>query len=189
METTHQRSQRSQQSQEQQKYQDALRTSIEKAIDLALLMEDVQKYDCLYNKFSKEYRDTWGTRKSTAESNRREIRLKSLKGVLCLSRRLLRRKTPIIVRKHASSRSRRFAASMLNLRNGANYGPLGLHSAIAAIIWKPSIAAIAEPFLSAIVAIIWKPGFTPFFPARINTSRSVFALFHSFYIKLILCPH
>ena len=43
-------------------------------------------------------------------------------------------------------------------------GPLVLHSAIAAIIWKPSIAAIAEPFLSAIaamtaiVAIIWKPG-------------------------------
>ena len=39
-------------------------------------------------------------------------------------------------------------------------GPLGLHSAIAAIIWKQSIAAIAEPFLSAIVAIIWKPGFS-----------------------------
>ena len=43
-------------------------------------------------------------------------------------------------------------------------GPLVLHSAIAAIIWKPSIAAIAEPFLSAIAAmtaiaaIIWKPG-------------------------------
>ena len=35
---------------------------------------------------------------------------------------------------------------------------LGLHSAIAAIIWKPSIAAIAEPFLSAIVAITCKPG-------------------------------
>ena len=28
-------------------------------------------------------------------------------------------------------------------------GSLGLHSAIAAIIWKPSITAIAEPFLSA----------------------------------------
>ena len=39
-------------------------------------------------------------------------------------------------------------------------GPLGLHSAIAAIVLKPSIAAIAEPFLSAIVAIIWKPGFS-----------------------------
>ena len=55
------------------------------------------------------------------ESNRREIRLKSWKGVLCLSRRLLGRKTPIITRKHASNRSRRFAAAMLNLRNGANY--------------------------------------------------------------------
>ena len=43
-------------------------------------------------------------------------------------------------------------------------GPLGLHSAIAAIIWKPSIDAIAEPFLSAItamLAIIWKAGFRP----------------------------
>ena len=43
-------------------------------------------------------------------------------------------------------------------------GPLGLHSAIAAIIWKPSIDAIAEPFLSAVtamVAIIWKAGFRP----------------------------
>ena len=45
-------------------------------------------------------------------------------------------------------------------------GPLGLHSAIAAIKWKPSIAAIGEPFLSAIeaitaiVVIIWKPGLT-----------------------------
>ena len=43
-------------------------------------------------------------------------------------------------------------------------GPLGLHSSI---IWKPSIAAIAEPFLSAIaaitaiVAIIWKPSLRP----------------------------
>ena len=54
------------------------------------------------------------------------------------------------------------------MRNGANNvvgpGPLVLHSAIAAIIWKPSFAAIAEPFLSAIaamtaiVAFIWKPG-------------------------------
>ena len=33
-------------------------------------------------------------------------------------------------------------------------GPLGLLSAIAAIIWKPVIAAIAEPFLSAIAAIV-----------------------------------
>ena len=43
-------------------------------------------------------------------------------------------------------------------------GPLGLHSAIAAIIWKPSIDAIAEPFLSAVtamVAITLKPGFRP----------------------------
>ena len=48
-------------------------------------------------------------------------------------------------------------------------GPLGLHSAIAAIKWKPSIAAIpaiAEPFLSAIeaitaiVVITWKQGLT-----------------------------
>ena len=42
--------------------------------------------------------------------------------------------------------------------------PLGLHSAIAAIIRKPSIDAIAEPFLSAVtamVAIIWKAGFRP----------------------------
>ena len=64
METTLQQSQRSQR---QQKYKDALRTLtffkmaantiIEKAIDLALFMEEVQRYDCLYNKFSKEYRD------------------------------------------------------------------------------------------------------------------------------------
>ena len=64
METTLQRSQRSQR---QQKYQHALRTltlfkmaantNIERAIDLALFMEKVQKNDCLYNKYSKEYRD------------------------------------------------------------------------------------------------------------------------------------
>ena len=64
METTLQRSQRSQR---QQNYQEALRsltlfkmdanTNIEKAIDLQLFMEEVQRYDCLYNKFSKEYRD------------------------------------------------------------------------------------------------------------------------------------
>ena len=32
-------------------------TNIERAIDLALFMEEVQKNDCLYNKYSKEYRD------------------------------------------------------------------------------------------------------------------------------------
>ena len=50
-------------------------------------------------------------------------------------------------------------------------GPLGLHSAIAAIIWKPSIDAIAEPFLSAItamVAIIWKAGFRPPFQRSVG---------------------
>lgn len=47
---------------------------------------------------------------------------------------------------------------------------LGLHSAIATIVWKPSIAVIAEPFLSGIVAVIWKPCLTPFSPARITTS-------------------
>ena len=35
----------------------AANTNFEKAIDLALFMEEVQKYDCLYNKFSKEYRE------------------------------------------------------------------------------------------------------------------------------------
>ena len=56
---------------------------------------------------------------------------------------------------------------------------LGLHSAIAAIatiIWKPSIALIAEPFWSGIVAIIWKPGFTPLLPRA-----------HQ-HITLSLCP-
>ena len=33
-------------------------------------------------------------------------------------------------------------------------GTLGLHSAIAAIIWKPKIDAIDEPFLSAITAMV-----------------------------------
>ena len=81
METTLRRSKRSQR---QQKYQDALRTltlfkmaastNIEKAINLALFMEEVQKYDCLYNKFSREYRDTW---KSTAgkQSERNSIKV------------------------------------------------------------------------------------------------------------------
>jgi len=31
--------------------------SNKKSLDLALFMEEVQKYDCLYNKFSTEYRD------------------------------------------------------------------------------------------------------------------------------------
>ena len=30
-------------------------TSNKKSLDLALCMEEVQKYDCLYNKFSTEY--------------------------------------------------------------------------------------------------------------------------------------
>ena len=37
----------------------AANTSIEKAIHLALFIEEVQKYDPLYNKFSKEYRDKY----------------------------------------------------------------------------------------------------------------------------------
>ena len=37
----------------------AANTNIEKAIHLALFMEEVQKYDPLYNKFSKEYRDNY----------------------------------------------------------------------------------------------------------------------------------
>ena len=119
--------QRSQRSRRQQKYQEALRTltlfkmdsntNNEKAIDLALFMEEVQRYDCLYNKFSKEYRD-----KCTKINCWNAVRQKFTRTqVLCLSRRLLRRKTPIIKRKHASIRSRRFTAAMLNLRNGANY--------------------------------------------------------------------
>ena len=32
---------------------------IEKAIDFALFMEEVQKNDCPFNKFSKEYRDKY----------------------------------------------------------------------------------------------------------------------------------
>ena len=35
----------------------AANKNIEKAIDLVLFMQEVRKYDCLYNKFSKEYRD------------------------------------------------------------------------------------------------------------------------------------
>ena len=67
-------------------------------------------------------------------------------------------------------------------------GPLGLHSAIAAIIWKPSIDAIAEPFLSAItamvptgfytnceVAIIWKAGFRPLFKDQQEDATTVFS--------------
>ena len=114
METTLQRSQRSQR---QQKYQHALRTltlfkmaantNIKRAIYLALFMEEVQKNDCLYNKYSKEYRDK-AQENQLLESNRSAIRLKSWTWVLCLSRLLLCWKTPIITRKHASCRSRRF---------------------------------------------------------------------------------
>ena len=66
MEATLQRSHSASQ-RPQIKYRDALRTltlfkmaantNIEKAIVMALFMEEVQKYDCLYIKFSKEYRD------------------------------------------------------------------------------------------------------------------------------------
>ena len=37
----------------------AANTDIEKAIDMTLFMEQVQKYDCLYIKFSKECRDKY----------------------------------------------------------------------------------------------------------------------------------
>ena len=37
----------------------AANTNIEKVLDLALFMEDVQKYDCLHNKFSKKHRDKY----------------------------------------------------------------------------------------------------------------------------------
>ena len=109
-------------------------------------MEEVQKYDPLYNKFSKEYRDKY-------------------KKINCWK---------AIGEKFDLSPEHEFsvddsqppfwiwgmARAML-----LDPGPLGLHSSI---IWKPSItavAAIAEPFLSAIaaitaiVAIIWKPSF------------------------------
>ena len=126
METTLQRSQRSQR---QQKYQDVLRTltlfkvsantNIERAIDLALLMEEVQKYDCLYNKFSKEYRDKYKKISCWKAIGEKFYVL----NMSYLRRRLVRRKTPIITRKHTSSRSRRFTAAMLMLilRNRASY--------------------------------------------------------------------
>ena len=63
-------------------------------------------------------------------------------------------------------------------------GPLGLHSAIAALIGKPSIATIAEiaePFLSAIVAIMWKPGFSYTF----YRGNVVGVLVHFFSLPLI----
>ena len=74
-------------------------------------------------------------------------------------------------------------------------GILGLHSAIAAIIWKPSIAVIAEPFLSGIVAVMWKPCLPPSPPRAsthhaqslpsftVFTSSSYFALIKSFLSK------
>ena len=99
----------------------AANTNIEKAIDLALFMEEVQKNDCLYNKLFFKGIQRQAQENQLLESNRSAIRLKSWPWVLCISRRLLCWKTPIITRKHASCRSRRFTAAMLNLRNGANY--------------------------------------------------------------------
>ena len=49
---------------------------LRKQSDLVLFMEEVQKYDCLYNKFLKEYIET-STRKSTAgkQSERNSIKV------------------------------------------------------------------------------------------------------------------
>ena len=143
----------------------AANTNIENAIDLALFMEEVQKYDCLYNKFSKEYRDKYEKINCWKVIGEKfDLSPEYEFSVFPVASSSTSKKTHNY-KKTRLSRSRRFTAAMLNLRNGANHmlldpGTLGLHSAIAAIIWKPSIAAIAEPFLSAIVAIIWKPGFS-----------------------------
>ena len=126
METTLQRSQRSQR---QQKYQDVLRTltlfkvsantNIERAIDLALLMEEVQKYDCLYNKFSKEYRDKYKKISYCWKAIGEKFDVLNMSYLSFPSSSTS--KTPIITRKHTSSRSRRFTAAMLILRNRASY--------------------------------------------------------------------
>ena len=76
-------------------FQDDANTNIEKAIDLALSIEEVQRYDCLYNKFSKEYRDKC-TKINCWNAVGQKFKFKSRTQVLCLSRSLLRRKTPII---------------------------------------------------------------------------------------------
>ena len=180
METTLPRSQRWQR---QQKYQDVLRTltlfkvsantNIERAIDLALLMEEEQKYDCLYNKFSKEYRDKYkkiSCWKAIGEKF-------DVLNMSYLRRRLLRRKTPIITRKHTSSRSRRFIAVMLILRNRASYvvTPRSPRSSFS------DRSAHREPFLSAIVAIMWKPGFSYTF----YRGNVVGVLVHFFSLPLI----
>ena len=96
----------------------AASTNIKNAIDLALFMQEVQKYDCLYNKFSREYRETWGTRKSTAGKQSERNSIKVLKRSSLSFPSSSRSKN---THNYASSRSRRFAAAMLNLRNGANY--------------------------------------------------------------------
>ena len=105
------------------KYRDALRTltlfkmaantNIEKAIVMALFMEEVQKYDCLYSNFQRNIETS--TRKSTAgkQSERNWIYLPNMSSLSFPS--------TMITRKHTSSRSRQFTAAMLNLRNGANY--------------------------------------------------------------------
>ena len=121
--------QRSQQSQRQRKYQDALRTltllrmaantNIEQAIYLALFMEGVQIYYCLCNKFSKEYREKYkkiNCWKAIGEKLDLTLSMSSLSFPSSSTS-----KNTHNYRKHVSSRSRRFTATMLNLRNGANY--------------------------------------------------------------------
>ena len=128
METTLQRSLRSQR---QQKYQDALRTltlfkmaantNIEKAIDLALFMEEVQKYDCLYNKFSKEYRDKYEKINCWKVIGEKfDLSPEHEFSVFPVASSSTSKSTHDY-KKTRLSRSRQFTAAMLNLRNGANY--------------------------------------------------------------------
>ena len=54
-------------------------TSNKKSLDLALVMEEVQKYDCLYNKFSAQYRKQ-AQEKRLLESKWGKIRPESRSG-------------------------------------------------------------------------------------------------------------
>ena len=124
-------------------------------VDTASFMEEIQQYECLYNKFSKHFKNRdmkencWGKiaekfaiSKLEAQNKLKNTRLKS---------------TPLICGCHLSKVGAKF---VLGLFLGPI--PILLFLAVTAIIWKPSSfndRSNLNTTIAAIVAIIWKPGF------------------------------
>ena len=138
-------------------------------------VEEVQKYDCLYNKFSTEY---WkqAQEKRLPESNWGKIWPEFRSGREKKFKKTQEQPTRDFYRSDSGREAvltSWFAIALAELKTRRIFliwrmarmmlsdpGPLDTFSAIAGGIWKPSIATIAGTIFSAIAAIaaiIWKP--------------------------------